>query len=90
MYHIPAHKNTEHPAAQFFPPATVKSKPTLDFSYVNHGSLVVLTARSAEARAWAEENLPEDCAKWGSFGYVIEPRYFGNVVDGLTGDGLTI
>lgn len=75
-FHIPAHKNVSHPAGQFIPAAVEPEAPKAkDFQYVNHGSIVLLFARTESARNWCDEFLPEDCARHGS-GYAIEPRYF--------------
>ena len=75
MFHIPAHKNVSAPAGQH-PGSVEDSLPVIrDFQFVNHGSIVLLFARTDAAKAWAEEHLPEDCARHGT-AYAIEPRYF--------------
>ena len=60
-----------------------------DFTLQNHGSLCILTPLSEAGRDWAENSLPEDAMRWCG-GIVIEPRYVGDIVDGILGDGLTI
>ncbi len=64
-----------------------------DFTFSNHGTIMVLYPHTDEAKAWAGEHLPEDAQKWGSkdtAGTVIEPRYFEPILEGLLSDGLTI
>lgn len=63
---------------------------TTDFTYCNHGSIIILTAVSAEAAQWVEDHLPEDALTWGPNGTVIEPRYFDDIANGIINDGLSI
>ena len=61
-----------------------------DFLFSNHGSITILTALTAPAKDWVEENLPEDRQTWGRDGTVIEPRYADPILDGISADGLTV
>lgn len=61
-----------------------------DFTLIDHGSIVVLNANTDAARSWADDHLPADRTTWGPHGTVIEPRYVGDIVDGIQGDGLEI
>jgi hypothetical protein len=68
----------------------VAGKPIpLDFRASDHGSIVLLTPITAEAKSWAEEHLPEDCARHGT-AYAIEPRYFSDINAGILDANLTI
>ena len=60
-----------------------------DFIVQDHGSIVILTPQTPEARGWVNEHLPDD-AQWFGRGVVIERRYFEPIYDGITADGLTI
>jgi hypothetical protein len=60
-----------------------------DFHFTNHGSVTILTPVSSAAQEWAAEHLPEDAMRWAG-GIVIEPRYLGDILDGITNDGLTV
>ncbi len=60
-----------------------------DFNVTDHGSIVVLRPVTAEAKDWTEEFIPED-AQWFAGGVAIERRYFEDIYDGITADGLTI
>jgi hypothetical protein len=60
-----------------------------DFVLQNHFSLVLLIPQTDEARAWVEENIPDEVPRWCG-AVAIEPRYVENVVWGINGDGLTV
>ena len=61
-----------------------------DFHISDHGSVCILYPNTPEACAWASDNLPDDCMRWGPLGVVIEPRYIGAIREGIINDGLTI
>lgn len=58
-----------------------------DFSVRDHGSIIVLTPQTDAAREWVGENIDTDA--WMG-GVCIERRFFGNIYEGLTADGLSI
>ena len=60
-----------------------------DFIAQDHGSLIILVPQTTVAKDWADEHFPEDAQNWAS-GTVIERRYFEDIYDGITADGLTI
>jgi hypothetical protein len=60
-----------------------------DFTLYNHGSICVLTPKTKAARGWVLMHVDDEAQTWGS-GLVIEPRYVGPILDGLTNDGLTV
>lgn len=60
-----------------------------DFLFADHGSITLLTPLTEAAQDWITCNLPDDALTFGP-GVVIEPRYVGAILDGLTGDGLTV
>ena len=62
---------------------------TYDFRLDNHGSICILYAESVNGRDWAVEYLPEDSQRWAG-GYVIEPRYVENIVNGILDSGLSL
>ena len=61
----------------------------IDFALADHGTIAVLTPKSAAARAWCEEHLPEDAQRLGA-GYAIEPRYADPILDGIAEEGLSV
>lgn len=67
---------------------TAQANLLTDFLVTNHGSICVIDMLSDAAIAWANENLPDDAMRWGRHGYVVEPRYVANIVDGMEFDGL--
>lgn len=62
----------------------------VDFCVDNHGSILILNANTEAAREWVEAHLPEDRQTWGKIGTVVEPRYIGDIVAGIEGDGLSV
>lgn len=63
---------------------------TIDFLLANHGSVCILNAITAEACQWADDHLTDDALRWGPSGIVIEPRYVGDIVQGIVDDGLLV
>lgn len=62
---------------------------TPDFIVQDHGSIIILVPQTTVAKDWADEHFPEDATNWAD-GTVIERRYFEDIYDGITADGLTI
>jgi hypothetical protein len=60
-----------------------------DIIIQNHGSVCILNHFTDAGAAWCDEHLPEDALTWGD-GIVIEPRYVGDIVDGIVADGLEV
>lgn len=60
-----------------------------DFIVRNEGTIVLLRPVSAAAKAWAQYHLPSDAVGWGD-SIVIEHRYFGDILNGITADGLGV
>ena len=58
-----------------------------DFQIVNHGSIVVITPLSEAGEQWREEHISADALSWGR-GFVCEPRYVADIVEGIESDGL--
>lgn len=56
----------------------------------NEGTVVLLTPKSIEARAWVDENLGLESWQWLGDSFAVEWRYAPNVVDGMIGDGLEV
>lgn len=55
-------------------------------SLFNGGSIYVLTPTSPEAIEWCELHLPDDAQRWGATGYVVEPRYLSDILQGMERD----
>ena len=65
--------------------------PQSDFRVEHHGSICLLFRLDSSGRAWVEENIGE------SNGYrpywpvvVIEPRYLGEIINGICDEGLVV
>lgn len=61
-----------------------------DFTYSNHGSIILLTPLSEAATGWVEDHIPDDAQMWGRNSVVVEWRYFDAIANGIVNDGLTI
>lgn len=88
MFHVPAHKQVDPAKAPGQVAHQVKA-PSADFAFSDHGSICVLTAVSPEGSQWVRENIPADAQRWAG-GIVIEPRYVGDILDGIANDGLEV
>ena len=60
-----------------------------DFRLCDHGSVVILTPVTDDAKEYASDMLPEDTQRWAG-GYVIEPRYADDVIGLLLRDGFEV
>lgn len=60
-----------------------------DFIFADHGSTTILTPISAEAQEWVRYNIDPGAA-WFGRGVAVEPRYVGDLVEGILCDGLTV
>jgi hypothetical protein len=65
--------------------------PFHDFKVENHGSIFLLRPDTEAAKSWVEEHIGEANGYqpyWPNV--VIEPRYVGDIVNGITADGLVV
>lgn len=60
-----------------------------DFRLRDSGSIWLLFPVSDAAKAWIEENIPDD-AQWLGKGLAIEARFVDNILGGLAGAGLAV
>jgi hypothetical protein len=79
--------NLEH-AFDFLkvPERRLEKKP--DFTYQDHGSVILLFPKSESAWGWVEDHLPHDTG-WHGMGAGIERRYAHDILQGIDNDGLT-
>jgi hypothetical protein len=61
---------------------------TADFIVTNHGTIVLFSPLTATAREWWSDNVA-DGMHFGASN-VVEPRYAGDILDGIMNDGLTV
>jgi len=62
-----------------------------DFSVEHHGSIVLMTPHTDEARAWVTEHLALESWQWvGNVSFAVEPRLLALLVERIEGDGLTV
>jgi len=60
-----------------------------DIEFRNHGSIVILIPLSVAGKEWCDSRLPEDGQRWAN-GYVVEPRYVVDIINGMEEAGLTV
>lgn len=62
---------------------------TNDFEIADHGSIMTFKPLTDDAREWVETNLVGDDVQWFGGAVVVEPRYAGDIINGIAADGLT-
>jgi hypothetical protein len=67
----------------------VAPAPTPDVTFTNHGSVVIVRAISEMAKGWVADFIPDGAMGWGD-GFVVEPRYVADILEGMIQDGLLI
>lgn len=60
-----------------------------DATVENHGSLALVRWHTDAARDWIRDNMSDEAQYFGA-ALVVEPRYVGNLVDGMIASGLVI
>jgi len=56
----------------------------------NHGSVMLVLPVSETAKEWIHENVAADSWQWSGSALAVEPRYLGNLLEGMDADGLFI
>jgi hypothetical protein len=60
-----------------------------DIRILNHGSLVILIGISDAGGDWLNARLDPGALRWRG-GFVVEPRYVDDILDGAHDDGLEV
>lgn len=60
----------------------------MDIQITYHGSLVGFKPLTDAGEKWLTDNLPDDVQCLGNTRFA-EPRYAGDIADGIVGDGLS-
>lgn len=60
-----------------------------DFTLDDHGSLVLLTANTDDARAHLDAHMPDDAPRLGN-AYAIQPRFVCAILEDLVDAGFTV
>ena len=64
---------------------------TTDITVQDAGSIVLLQPHTGTAKRWLEENIGQDNGfqpYWPTV--VVEPRYLGEIIEGMQADGLIV
>jgi hypothetical protein len=71
----------------------VTARPTArqpDITIQGAGAIALIVPETDAGREWCEENIVnEETIRFGG-GIACEPRYLGDIVEGLRGDGLNV
>jgi len=60
-----------------------------DVTVENHGTVFLFNLLTDAARAWVEENVPDDAQYFGG-ALAVEPRYARDLAQGMIDDGMTV
>lgn len=61
-----------------------------DVEFLNHGSVCMVVPLTDAAKDWVEENLALESWQWLGGGFACEPRYAGDLAEGMSSDGLIV
>jgi hypothetical protein len=71
--------------------ASSGSSPTPDFTVRDEGTIVLLTPHTEPARNWIHEHIGRNSGFQPYYPIiVIEPRYFGPILEGIRDSGLEV
>lgn len=62
----------------------------MDVKVMNHGSVVMVEPVSDEAKTWVNENVGLEGWQWMGNSFAVEPRYLGDLLDGMRAEGFTV
>jgi hypothetical protein len=61
----------------------------IDVTVENHGTIALLRPHTEAADAWFADHIGDD-AQWFGNALAVEPRFVGDIIDGLADDGLAV
>lgn len=61
-----------------------------DIRVAYHGTVVILTPLTPAGRDWLTDHIDPEAMRWGTEGYVAEPRYVQPILEGAAADGLSV
>jgi len=56
----------------------------------NEGTIIALTVLTPAARQWIEEKCKPEPWQWVGDTFAVEPRYAGDIIQGMQADGLIV
>jgi hypothetical protein len=61
-----------------------------DFQFSNHGSIWLARPMTDAGREWIDENFDSEAQWFFGGSLAVEPRYIGDIVEGMQADGLEV
>lgn len=61
-----------------------------DFEFLNNGSIMLVVPLTPAAKEWVDYNLALESWQWMGNAFACEPRYAGDLAEGMTNDGLVV
>ena len=61
-----------------------------DVEFLNHGSVCMVVPLTPAAKEWVDDNLALEGWQWLGGGFACEPRYAGDLAQGMTDAGLVV
>jgi hypothetical protein len=63
----------------------------MDIRFENHGSIMLIRPKTDAGTEWCDEHLPDDAQMFGNANATVcEPRYVGDIINGMQSDGLEV
>lgn len=64
-----------------------------DITLQDEGTIILLWPETCAGKEWIGQNIDPDATRWGAGDWpavVCEPRYIGDIIEGMQADGLII
>jgi hypothetical protein len=61
-----------------------------DFTFIDQGTIILVIPDTEAAQVWVDENLALEPWQYYGPGFACEPRYAGDLANGILTDGLTV
>ena len=66
------------------------SKSRADVEFLNHGSVIMVVPVTPVAKEWVADNIALESWQWLGGGFACEPRYAGDLAQGMSDAGLVV
>lgn len=62
----------------------------MDFIVSNHGSVIMVTPVTQDAKDWTTENVQLESWQWMGAAFAVDQHCIDNLIDGIRADGLNV